>query len=366
MKRLLLRFMLVFWAVLTLSYAAAPFDSSDGGHEKTERSRTRNLTSPKIQSLHTEGLACYIGVSNSYFTDKFGEPDEKIDSIEGVEWWNYDVNQNDYLRVGIDKYTKKVCDIIELSAKIGQQLSVGMSMEQVLKKTTLYANFAFDVNEQTAQIELSEYDLNNHPLVSFDNGSYAILDFTPRKKKVVYAIHYLDKNELLRGKYYKALSKTPLPSRYVSKIDWEKHDGDFSKDLISQLNVKRLQEGNVPVEYDYNAESVALDLMNSLEANPRKYLSKKEFEEYRLIRSETFENTRIFYRVPKNIPKDLMKDADVSSDYRVYIAGPILTNTLFYTDNNLYENIWKTLSDSKTEKISVVFKKALVVIVVEN
>lgn len=45
-----------------------------------------------------------------------------------------------------------------------------------------------------------------------------------------------------------------------------------------------------------------------------------------------------------------MKDADVSSDYRVYIAGPILTNTLFYTDNNLYENIWKTLSDSKTEK----------------
>ena len=261
---------------------------------------------------------------------------------------------------------KKVCDIIELSAKLGQQLSVGMSMEQVLKKTTLYANFAFDVNEQTAQIELSEYDLNNHPLVSFDNGSYAILDFTPRKKKVVYAIHYLDKNELLRGKYYRVLSKTPLPSRYVSKIDWEKHDGDFSKDLVSQLNVKRLQEGKVPVEYDYNAECVALDLMNSLEANPRKYLSKKEFEEYRLIRAETFENTRIFYRVPKNISKDLMKDADVSSDYRVYIAGPILTNTLFYTDNNLYENIWKTLSDSKTEKISVVFRKTLVVIVVEN
>ena len=51
MKRLLLRFMLVFLAVLTISYAAAPFDSSDGGHEKTERSRTRNLTSPKIQSL---------------------------------------------------------------------------------------------------------------------------------------------------------------------------------------------------------------------------------------------------------------------------------------------------------------------------
>lgn len=66
--------------------------------KKTERSRTRNLTSPKIQSLHTEGLARYIGVSNSYFKDKFGEPDEKIDSIEGVEWWNYDVNQNDYLR----------------------------------------------------------------------------------------------------------------------------------------------------------------------------------------------------------------------------------------------------------------------------
>lgn len=107
MKRILLRFMLVFLAVLTISYAAAPFDSSDGGHEKTERSRTRNLTSPKIQSLHTEGLARYIGVSNSYFKDKFGEPDEKIDSIEGVEWWNYDVNQNDYLRVGIDKYTKK-------------------------------------------------------------------------------------------------------------------------------------------------------------------------------------------------------------------------------------------------------------------
>lgn len=34
MKRLLLRFMLVFLAVLTISYAAAPFDSSDGGHEK--------------------------------------------------------------------------------------------------------------------------------------------------------------------------------------------------------------------------------------------------------------------------------------------------------------------------------------------
>jgi len=61
-----------------------------------------------------------------------------------------------------------------------------------------------------------------------------------------------------------------------------------------------------------------------------------------------------------------MKDADVSSDYRVYIAGPILTNTLFYTDNNLYENIWKTLSDSKTEKISVVFRKTLVVIVVKD
>jgi len=71
MKRLLLRFMLVFLAVLTISYAAAPFDSSDGGHEKTERSRTRNLTSPKIQSLHTEGLARYIGVSNSYFSSMF-------------------------------------------------------------------------------------------------------------------------------------------------------------------------------------------------------------------------------------------------------------------------------------------------------
>lgn len=70
------------------------------------------MTSPKIQSLHTEGLARYIGVSNSYFKDKFGEPDEKIDSIEGVEWWNYDVNQNDYLRVGIDKYTKKSATLL--------------------------------------------------------------------------------------------------------------------------------------------------------------------------------------------------------------------------------------------------------------
>ncbi|WP_334116785.1 hypothetical protein [Ligilactobacillus sp.] len=157
-----------------------------------------------------------------------------------------------------------------------------------------------------------------------------------------------------------------MPSRYVSKIDWGKHDGDFSKDLISQLNVKRLQEGNVPVEYDYNAECAALDLMNRLEANPKKYLSKKEFEEYRLIRAETFENTRIFYRVPKNISKALLKDADVSSGYRVYLAGPILTNTLFYTDNNLYGNIWKPLSSSKTEKIGVVFKKTLVIIVVED
>ncbi len=366
MKKLPLRFAAVFCAVLLLSYVVALFRPEEKTQEKSEQRETRSLTSPKVHPLHAKGLARCIGVSNSRFRDLFGEPGSRIDSVEGVEWWNYEINGNDYVRVGIDKYTKKVCDIIELSSRLDQPVSVGMKMSQVLKKTTLYANFALEVNEQQVQIELSEHDLNNHPLVSFDNGSYAILDFAPGRGRKVYAIHYLDRNELLKGEYYRVLSKTPLPSRYTGSIDWERHDDEFGNDLVSQLNVKRLQAGRVPVECDYNAGCTALDVLNLLTESPEKYLGKGELAKYRRMQAETFEETGIFFRVPGNAPKALLRDAGVPKEFSVYVVGPVLTNTVFYTDNKLYESVWKPLCSPKTGKVGVAFRKTLAVIVVGN
>lgn len=364
-RRFLGRFVLIFVLTLFICYGLALFDRpKEQVDVQTTPKTDLKTTLPKITKLPTEGLVRYIGAPSSSFRADFGEPSQSFMSVENITWHQYRPDNDSFLLVGVNNYDDKICSLYQFGDFERQaKLHVGMTMPQLLKVTELATSFKLTLNEQPAQLKLTEADLVKKPLLAFKNGNYAICYFEAGKIK---AIQYLDKNELLRSQTYQVRSKTPLPVRYSGMITWEEERLALEQSLFELLNFERKQGLLVESEA---AKQVAQRIAETLAKAPNKYLTPSQAKRYSRLKNERFTDTKSLFLLPKEITPKLLKDAGVDPKaYEVYLGMPVFdpAQLAVASSTGRGQVFWQRLLSSKSDRGGLSYNHGLLIVVFEK
>lgn len=364
MKKGLIQFSVVFVLVLMSSYVIAALQQQNSPKTQTKSTSSNTLqvklTSPKIEKINTQGLARYIGVSSLQFKENFGTPTLTYQTVQNVEWWLYNLNSTQYLRVGIDNYTGKVSSIFVLgNHNETTPFSLGMSVKDLLKLTTFYANFEITVHEQKFQLELSEYDMNHYPLIAFKNGSYAICYLNEQTKRVV-AIEYLSSDELLRKNFYKVISKTPLPVEFGGQVDWQKIPEAIEQDILQSFNVKRQLNQQSIFTNDLDLSQLAQQIAQQILTNPQKYLTKHQQINLTDMQNDEF-SQKYFWTISNS--KKIKAAIPALNNLDFDILAPVFSGEDLFTQSHFVKLTQKILNDG--ENLGIYYDKGLLVIVRE-
>ncbi|MCI1634500.1 MAG: CAP-associated domain-containing protein [Liquorilactobacillus nagelii] len=331
---------------------------------KQQNDNNIKLTTPKVKALKTSKTASYIGKSSTEVLLDFGQPSATVGGASNIDWWLYNLNSQNYLKFGIDQYTKKVAAIFVIgSSPIQGKLKVGLTFKKLLRLTTLYANFKFNYREQAFQYELSETDLNQHPLISFKNGSYAVAYLKPKTKEV-YALEYLNTDTLLKKNLYHLVAPVPLPAQYQGEVDWSQLQQMVPEDLLQLINAKRLQQNRTIISFDQNLTETASAVANKLAHNPQKWLKAKQARQLKNILSDNFnQRTGIFLR-QSNLTKKQRKSLGVSqNDIRLWVIAPIYSSSKFFDQDNLLQNWINTFVESSHYRLGISYGHGVMVII---
>lgn len=337
------------------------------GNVKSEKNKKNEndikLTTPKVRPLATSQLAAYIGKSSNKITADFGQPADKLQSADNVEWWLYNLNQSDYLKVGIDQYTRRVCDIFTIGQDTRQgKLKVGMSFKKLLKLTTLYANFKFNYHEQTFQYELSERALNQHPLISFKNGSYAIAYLQPGSKKV-YALEYLNTDMLVKKQLYHLVAQVPLPVQYQGKVDWDNLSQMLPVDLLQLINAKRMQAGQQSLQLNDNLNLKAQSLLTKVINQPGAVVATKYAANLKQIANDEFYNRKFVLLQRKNLKKQVVADLAVTSKNSLMLVAPFYSSLTIFEKPELLKMVINKLITDKPQPVGMAYNHGILIVV---
>ncbi|MFT8824041.1 MAG: CAP-associated domain-containing protein [Liquorilactobacillus mali] len=371
--RTIRNFILILLFSLVILYCSAIYsdrnakDTQQRSTEKVQKTNSR-LTTPKITRIKTQGFASYIGMGSNQFEEKFGQPEATMDSAINVEWLLYNLDSSSYLKVGIDQYTQKVCSIVVVGniANNNSKLEVGMTFKQLLQLSTLYANFEVSYREENFQFELSENDLNNHPLIGFANGSYVIPYLQPNSKKVM-ALEFLDTGMLLKKNIYQIVSRTPIPSQYQGETNWDQLDIMVPFDLMQVINAKRRILANTVLPVGDPLTQSAQSIIDSLEKNPKRYLKTSYANLLEDITSGDVGRNRFLSLNQSDFSKKLYQDVGLNAkNVEVYAILPFYSSTTFFENTKLQQDVWYSLVDSKTKKIGIAYDQGLLVIIINK
>ncbi|AOA00125.1 hypothetical protein BFC22_08410 [Carnobacterium divergens] len=265
----LLRAIPIVIVAMVIVYALPVFNSATQTESNKDQAKINEqvIKKPKTgmvqKTVPVDGLANYIGISVDLFTQQFGEPVRKDETAYDFQWWIYNQKDKDYLQVGVKD--GKIVTIFALGNNLDvAPFKIGMAIDSIYSTATLYPNFEVEYNEDTYELELSENDMNNHPLIAFDNGTFAILILDQFANKVM-GIRYLDVSTLMYMNLYEVVSKTPIPSVSQDNLDWNAVNQGNQQETFEIINVLR-RRNKVP----------------SLEMNPSlNALSSQIFAEYR-------------------------------------------------------------------------------------
>ncbi|WP_281164921.1 CAP-associated domain-containing protein [Liquorilactobacillus sicerae] len=334
------------------------------GNVKSEKNGNDiKLTTPKVKALATSQLAAYIGKSSNKITADFGQPADRLESADNVEWWLYNLNGSDYLKVGIDQYTNQVCDIFTIGQDARQgKLKVGMSFKKLLKLTTLYANFKFNYREQTFQYELSERALNQHPLISFKNGSYAIAYLQPGSKEV-YALEYLNTDMLVKKKLYHLVAQVPLPVQYQGKVDWDNLAQMLPVDLLQQVNAKRLQEGRQTLQLNNDLNLKAQSLLTKVINQPSSVVAAKHATNLKQIANDEFSNRQFVLLQRENFKKQALADLSVASKSSLMLVAPFYSSLTIFEKPVLLKMMISKLITGKSRPVGVAYSHGILIVI---
>src|SRR5699024_8114934 len=213
----------------------------------------------KQEKIPLSGIGLYIGQPIEKIQEEFGKPLRIDPTLYGYDWWVYGENEQDYFQVGVST-DGKVTNIFVLGAQLdASPFKIGMDITEIYQLTMFYPTFSIDYQEDTYTLELSENDLNYHPLIPFENQTFAILMFD-RKTNEVNAIRYLDKRSLLQLGVYEITSQTPIPAVEYQENDFKEVYKSNQQEILTILNSLR-QRYEVPVlTYDTALTNMANDI----------------------------------------------------------------------------------------------------------
>ena len=225
-------FALLIWLCLIYTWPVM-FDTTQRATDLQSNKQEpthHQLTHPQNQRLAVSGLAQYINHSSDQLVAQYGQPAIKSDQGNETSHWLYYPESRQAFEATINQLTNQVEQLVML----GNQSPISpfdyqQSLASITQTISLAANFEVRLHEQQFQIELTETQQKQLPLVEFKNQTYAILKMTDARLS---QIIYLNANTLLQTNLYRVRSKTPTPV----------NDSDYSQVQASQQSITNLQQ----------------------------------------------------------------------------------------------------------------------------
>lgn len=255
--------------------------------EVKKESNSNQSTLLKQDTLPEAGMGEYMGKTIETIQEKYGKPLRIDQTAYGYDWWVYGEDEHDYFQIGVSN-EGEITNVFVLGSQLDVfPFQIGMDVTEIYQIAMFYPTFSIDYQEETYMLELSENDLNFHPLIAFENQTFAIL-MVDRKTNEVNAVRYLDKRSLLQLGVYEIASQTPVPP--VEHHGEELNDiyASNHREILEILNNLR-QRYDIPElvyseeisaiadsVFSYQEKLSAADLLEKDNAEVQKQLDKED------------------------------------------------------------------------------------------
>ncbi|MFV0561218.1 MAG: CAP-associated domain-containing protein [Enterococcus sp.] len=266
----------IFLGVILIFYlkpALEPIKIEERDFSSTQQENKK--TSWKYQELKAAGFSTYIGASVKKLTDEFGEPVTIQESGFGYEVYKFqDVNGQLQFEANVENNKVETIKVLKSPDESVTPFTLGMTMQELTRYTTIFPNFSFDYNGKNISIELTEEDMNYRPLIAFDNGTFAILFFDQTKGNL-FSIVYLDEKSLLTLLPYQ-VDGTDLPTYEMDQsADWKTINQQKIQNSILLLN--QLREFDQLSTYQANGtlQTTTDKILTNFLVDPKSIVSKE-------------------------------------------------------------------------------------------
>ena len=279
----ILRTIPIFLVLMILTYfvpqiiSDSPSEIVTQKKNKTELNRETKMDSlPTVnqETLSLEGMGLYMGEKSETLKKTYGNPLRIKATSLGNERWTYGDKEKDYFQVEVSQEDTIVSIFILGSALNVSPFEVGMDITEVYQLVTLYPTFSIDYKKNSYTIELSENDLNYHPLVMFENNIYAIL-MVDRETNKINGIRYVDKQTLLQSDIYEVAPQNESIAKQVSKTDNEFMDKENTKEVEITLNALRKRYDLTELRYSKQLSLMANDIFKNQDKMISELLSEE-------------------------------------------------------------------------------------------
>lgn len=160
----------------------------------TQTIRTQN------QVLPVRGFEHYIGKPTADFIDRYGLADRVGRNDYGSQWWIYQENEAQYKQIEVRNNHIQSIFVSGEGVNTGP-LRVGMTRDNVYDEAELSNHFNFTYQGMNYYLSLSNLEVQQFPIVQFENDSFAVLIFHPESEEI-YGIRYLSYESLLSMNFF--------------------------------------------------------------------------------------------------------------------------------------------------------------------
>lgn len=221
-----------------------PNESSDEQSNNAFDMKTSQLDQSLIPA---SGFANYTGMAVDDFIVEFGEPEEIKELNENEELWLYGTDGSDFIQLRIENYV--ISEILALGSEVDTApFEIGMSRNEIYQIASLHPNYEVPFEGQIVQVQLNETELNNQPLIAFDNQTYAVLTIDSRTDNLI-GVQYMTNDNLIHSDFYEKSSFSAVTEEESIKVNLAAQEKLKTELTIQYINAMRTQADLNPLEY---------------------------------------------------------------------------------------------------------------------
>lgn len=217
------------------------------------------------------GFSNYVGMAVDDFIIDYGDPAEIKVTADDSEIWVYGNDSTDYLQLKVANYI--ITEILVLGSAIEVlPFEMGMERADMYQVASFDPTFEVQYDNQLVQINLNENELNNQPLVAFDNQTYAVLTMDNQTNTIV-GIHYMNNESLIHSGMYEVSAFSSLTEEKVVQINSSIQEKIKMEQIVQYINIMREKMELETLEYSLVLSAFGNELYDFHE-------SAQESEEY--------------------------------------------------------------------------------------
>lgn len=250
------------------------------------------------------GFSNYVGMAVDDFMIDYGDPAEIKSAGDDSEIWVYGNDSTDYLQLKVADYI--ITEILVLGSAIDiLPFEMGMERADMYQMASFDPTFEVQYDNQLIQINLNENELNNQPLVAFDNQTYAVLTMDNQTNTIV-GIHYMNNESLIHSGMYEVSAFSSLTEEKVVQVNPAIQEKIKTEQIVQYINIMREKMDLERLEYSLVLSAVGNELYD--------FGSSQENDEYRSEHASQHEVNNDALVINEEASVEIVEESKESTD----------------------------------------------------